>query len=124
MKSFVFLFFLISLKTCLLHSLLIVSLVLHAKVHQLLYPFHSLTHQQEQTFHQISQYVCKRLLPSIRKPWQHDNFLHINKYNSFVVSPFLILFFTTSFSCFDYCFNMKIKINTTNKCWFSIFLPF
>ena len=124
MKSFVFLFFLINLQTCLLHSLLIVFLFLHAKVHQLLYPLHCLTHQQEQTFHQISQYVCKRLLSSIRKPRQHDNFLHINKYNSLVVSPFPILFFTISFSCFDCCFDMKIKINTINKCWFSIFFPF
>ena len=51
MKSFVSRFFLIKLTNVLLHPLLVVPLFPHAKVHQLLYPFHVLIHQQEQMFH-------------------------------------------------------------------------
>ena len=47
-----------------------------------------------------------------KKSSQPDNFLHIKRYNFFVVSTFAILFLMISFSC------------TINKCWFFIFSIF
>ena len=52
---------------------------------------------------------------------------YINRYNLLVVSLFPTLFLAISFSCFGCSFNMKLRINTintSNKCWFSIFSIF
>ena len=111
MKSIVSRFFLIKLTNVLATSAADRPLILSCQITPvaLSFPFFDPPTRANFSLNTTIQYVWKRLLPSIQEVSQHHNFLHINRYNFTVASPFPILFLTISFSCFGCCFNMKFN---------------